>query len=99
MDVSHFRQEELNLILKDEERLVVHGTHMERPDTQQDPGTISREFFRQYILPKDCDRNGITAQFSNDGVLLIKVRKRPHKPQPAREVRIALVEPAANRPC
>nr|KAG5703316.1 hypothetical protein BaRGS_025558 [Batillaria attramentaria] len=96
MNVKHFRQEELSILIRDDERIVVHGTHTERPDAEDDESTISREFWRQYVLPKNVDLSRVTAQFSDDGILQIKVMKFPQQEDAERVIPISIVDPSVN---
>ena len=51
MDVQHFRPEEISIKTKDN-RLIISARHEERQDEH---GFITREFTRQYVLPRVVD--------------------------------------------
>ncbi|KAL8581786.1 hypothetical protein ACOMHN_043204 [Nucella lapillus] len=71
MDVQHFRPDEVNIKTKDN-RVIIQAHHEERED---DHGFISREFTRQYVLPKDVDPDSVTSSLTRDGVLTLKAPK------------------------
>ncbi|XP_076444494.1 alpha-crystallin B chain-like [Babylonia areolata] len=71
MDVQHFKPDEINIKTRDN-RLIISAHHEERPDEH---GFISREFTRQYVLPKDVDPGAVTSSLSRDGRLTLKAPK------------------------
>ncbi|KAF8765223.1 alpha-crystallin A chain-like [Argiope bruennichi] len=71
LDLDDFEPQELKVCTLG--RFVeVHGKQEEKRDQY---GLVSRELFRQYMVPYNCDINAITASFSADYKLKIKVPK------------------------
>ncbi|CDW56837.1 HSP20 domain containing protein [Trichuris trichiura] len=74
VDCSHFRPEEIE-VKRANDRLVIHAKHNERMDPH---GYISREFTRQYMIPKDIQEDTWNSHFSNNGILTVEVGPFPY---------------------
>ncbi|XP_025098296.1 alpha-crystallin A chain-like [Pomacea canaliculata] len=71
IDVKHFTPQEITVGARGQS-LNIHARHGERQDEH---GIISREFTRQYMLPRHVDKSAVTCSVSPDGVLTIKAPK------------------------
>uniref|UniRef100_A0A5S6QCK3 SHSP domain-containing protein n=1 Tax=Trichuris muris TaxID=70415 RepID=A0A5S6QCK3_TRIMR len=72
IDCSHFRPEEIEVKMAND-RLVIHAKHNERMDPH---GYISREFTRQYTIPKDIQEDTWNSHFDNNGILTVEAKKK-----------------------
>ncbi|KAI1289595.1 Alpha-crystallin A chain [Halotydeus destructor] len=72
LDVKHFSPEEVTVKHVDDDSIVVHGKHEEKSDEH---GFISREFTRRYVLPKDCEKDKVTCNWGQNGVLSLTCPK------------------------
>ncbi|XP_077992342.1 alpha-crystallin A chain-like [Glandiceps talaboti] len=68
LDVQHFTPEEIEVKLV-ENKLCVHAKHEEKEDEH---GSISREFTRQYVLPQDTDLDKVRSFLSQEGILTLE---------------------------
>ncbi|XP_014204477.1 protein lethal(2)essential for life [Copidosoma floridanum] len=75
VDIKHFDPSEVSVKVVDN-FIVVEGKHEEKKDQH---GLISRQFVRKYMVPEQCDINGVASSLSSDGVLTISA---PRKEQP-----------------
>ncbi|CAJ0940050.1 unnamed protein product, partial [Mesorhabditis belari] len=71
LNVSNFKPEELKVSLVGR-HLCVEGHHEEKKDGH---GMISRSFKRSYLLPKDCDLDGVSSHVSDHGLLSVQAPK------------------------
>jgi len=73
IDCQHFLPREVDVSI-DKDTIVVHAHHQERGDRH---GFIERQFKRRVILPPDVDVHQVSAEFTEDGQLLITAPKKP----------------------
>ncbi|KAI2656154.1 Alpha-crystallin B chain [Labeo rohita] len=73
LDVKHFSPEELKVKFNDD-FIEIHGKHDERQDEH---GSVAREFYRKYKIPRDVDPGAFTASLSADGVLTVCTPRHP----------------------
>lgn len=71
MDVSHFRPEELSVMMQDG-RLSVEGHHKEQ-NNQHD--SVEEHFIRKYTVPKTVLQDSLESQLSDQGILRITAKK------------------------
>jgi len=72
LEVHYFTPKEVEVKVAGME-LVVHCRHDERSDAH---GTITREIFRSYHLPKDVDTGTLKSHLNQAGVLVITANKK-----------------------
>ena len=73
LDLPDFNIKEISVKLV-ENTLVVDAEHEERPE---EVGHMYRRFRRRYILPRNAVAEELAATFSEDGVLVVAVPKKP----------------------
>ncbi|KAK4872742.1 hypothetical protein RN001_014771 [Aquatica leii] len=81
MDVKHFTPEEITVKTTDQNALIVEAKH----ESQDEKGSISRHYIRQFILPEGHDIAKVETKLSGDGMLTITA---PNKVQPAIQDRV-----------
>lgn len=93
LNVKHFKPEELNVKIVDNNFVVIHGKHEETADEH---GFISREFTRRYAVPDDVQLEQLKSSLSRDGILTIQAPKKVLQPAPENEriIPITLQRPA-----
>ncbi|XP_070563837.1 alpha-crystallin B chain-like [Ptychodera flava] len=89
LDVQHFSPEEINVKLV-EDRIVVHAKHEEKEDEH---GYITREFKRQYVLPRGTDVDNVKSYMSQDGILTLEAPKLSIEKPKERVIPIQMGDP------
>jgi len=69
LELDHYSPEEI-LVKSDDDWLVIEGDHKEKTDEH---GKIARSFKRRYILPVNADKENVTCQINQEGLLTVNV--------------------------
>ena len=73
LDIRHYKPHEVQVKIQSDGMLCIEGKHEEK--SEDGKKHISRQFVRQYTLPKRCLRNKLRSHWSPDGVLVVTAPK------------------------
>jgi crystallin alpha B len=94
IDVHQFKPEEITVKVIDR-CLFIEAKHEE---TQDEHGSISRQFVRRYQLPERADVDQVTSTISSDGILTITTMLKPKEEKQERIIKIELIgQPALHK--
>jgi len=69
LELQHYTPEEI-LVKNEDDWLIIQGNHKEKTDEH---GKISRSFKRRYILPVNADKENVTCEINQEGMLTVTV--------------------------
>ena len=73
LDTSHYRPDEIKVIVDEGNILTVEADHEEK--AEDGSKLVSRRFMRKYTLPRGCRADTVASNLSSDGVLMITAPK------------------------
>ena len=81
LDIRHYKPENVQVKIQSDGMLCIEGKHQER--SEDGKKQISRQFTRQYTLPKKClqSKMKLRSHWSPDGVLVVTAPKEKEPTQ------------------
>ena len=73
LDTRHYKPDQVQVKIQTDGMLSIEGKHEERSDDGKKQ--VSRQFTRQYTLPKRCMKDKLRSYWSPDGVLVVTAPK------------------------
>ena len=73
LDTRHYKPDQVQVKIQTDGMLSIEGKHEERSDDGKKH--VSRQFTRQYTLPKRCMKDKLRSYWSPDGVLVVTAPK------------------------
>ncbi|KAK5639886.1 hypothetical protein RI129_010697 [Pyrocoelia pectoralis] len=75
LDVKNFTPEEITVKAIDESAIVIEAKH----EKNDENGSVSRQLFRKFLIPKGHDMKRVESVFSSDGILTITAPNKVEK--------------------